>query len=157
MSVRLCSSVIPNFKRLLGWAMSPKCGKQGECSDLTSLPMALYVRITLISTDSFSVGHKTVRAGPKIVSPDQKDLKLLCPTCWVPSRNEVVLLGIFLRALPHKQSCTSGGGKKINTENKPLAIIYYSLSLKRSLEPLICHGIHADLFFRSTKGWTIEC
>jgi len=42
----------------------------------------------------------------------------------------------------------SGGGRKINTENKPLAMINDSLSLKRSLESLICHGIHPDLLLR---------
>lgn len=60
--------------------MPPDYGEQGECSDLTPLPIALYVRITLTSTDSFLVGHKPVRAQPKIIPPDQKDLKLLHPT-----------------------------------------------------------------------------
>jgi len=59
-----------------------------------------------------------------------------------------ILLGIFLGGLPHKYSCMSSGGKEFDTENKHLAMINYSLSLKRSLESLICYGIYADLLLR---------
>lgn len=71
----------------------PDCGKQGECSDLTPLPIALRVRITLTSTDSFLVGQKTVRAQPKIIPPDQKDLKLFRPIHRVLSGNKVGFTG----------------------------------------------------------------
>lgn len=74
------SSVISNFKRLLKCAMPPDCGKQGECSDITALPIAFYLRTTLTSTNSFLVGHKTVRAQPEIIPLDHKDLKLSRPT-----------------------------------------------------------------------------
>lgn len=70
--------------------MPPDCGKQGECADLTSLPIALCVRITLPSTDSFLVGQKTVKAQPKIIPPDQKDLKLLHPTYRVLSGKKMI-------------------------------------------------------------------
>lgn len=79
-SVRLGSSGFSNFKRLLECARPPDCGKQGECADLTPLPIASHVAITVTSTDSFSVGQKTVKTQPKIIPPDEKDLKLLRPT-----------------------------------------------------------------------------
>lgn len=50
------------FQETAGVGNAPDCGKEGECSDLSPLPIVLSVRITLTSTDSFLVGHKIVRA-----------------------------------------------------------------------------------------------
>jgi len=88
------------LQRLLEWARPPDCGKQDECSDLTPLPVALYVRITPTSTTSILVGHKTVSAQPKVILPDQKDPKLLRPTYSILSGSKVGFTGDISESTP---------------------------------------------------------